>query len=566
MLLLSKDVWQRMCGFAALLLSLAGAGCQGSLDGAAAPGAPPLPAGGGSGSGSGGSTQAGGGDSAVCQALPSRRIRRLARREYANVISDLLGAAAGDAARAALPAEPRVRGFDNQDAFLFVSGPFQETVADLAATLAAKADVAVLAPCSTGDTQACIASFIQSFGGRAYGRELTQDELARAVAVAALGESFAASVRLVIELVLQSPHLLYVTELGAADAPSAPQAPVPLTSEELASQLSFLLAGTRPDATLRDAARHGDLATPGGLRAQAERMLADQRGAEALTRFIAGWLDLGPISDMPKSADAFPEFSDAVANAMQAELDAFVAEQLKGGDGTLPSFFTTVPSRALASPLAAIYGADLQPSGLDPSHRRGVLSLPALLTYHAADAHSGPVERGLLVRRQLLCQDVPPPPPAALERIANQPVDDLDAAHTTRQKFAAHVDEATCKACHQSFDPIGFGLEDMDGIGRFRTTEHGLPVDSRGELTGTDVDGPFEGPAQLSAKLAESKQVAACMAAHFFEFALARPAGADDACLLDVWTRNFLTGGQRIKDLVFGYVSDPAFVTRKDDR
>lgn len=466
--------------------------------------------------------------------------------------------------RAALPAEPRVRGFDNQDAFLFVSGPFQETVADLAAALAAKADVAALAPCATGDTQPCITSFIQSFGARAYGRELTQDELARAGAVAALGESFAASIRLVIELVLQSPNLLYVTELGAADVPSA--APVPLTSEELASQLSFLLAGTRPDATLREAAKRGDLATPAGLRAQAERMLADPRGVEALTRFIAGWLDLGPISDMPKSADAFPEFTDAIANAMQTELDAFVAEQLKGGEGTLPSFFTTVPGSAMAAPLASIYGADLQPSGLDPSHRRGVLSLPGLLTYHSADAHSGPVERGLLVRRQLLCQDVPPPPPAALERIANQPVDDLDAAHTTRQKFAAHVDEPTCKACHQNFDPIGFGLEDMDGIGRFRTTEHGLPVDAHGELTGTDVDGAFEGPAQLSAKLAESKQVAACMASHFFEFALARPAGPDDACLLDVWTRNFLTGGQRIEDLVFGYVTDPAFITRKDDR
>jgi hypothetical protein len=523
-----------------------------------------LPA--GSSGGGGGSVQPAGGNLAACQALPTRRIRRLARREYANVVSDLLGTAAGDAVRAALPAEPRVRGFDNQDAFLFVSAPFQEAVADLAATLATKADVAALAPCATSDTQPCIASFIQSFGGRAYGRELTQDELARAVAVAALGESFAVSIRLVIELVLQSPNLLYVTELGAADAPSAPQTLVPLTSEERASQLSFLLAGTRPDVTLRDAAKHGDLGTPAGLRAQAERMLADQGGVEALTRFITGWLDLGPMSDMPKSAEAFPEFTEAVANAMQAELDAFVAEQLKGGDGTLPSFFTTVPSSALAAPLAVIYGSDLQPSGLNQDHRRGVLSLPALLTYHSADAHSGPVERGLLVRRQLLCQDVPPPPPAALERIANQPVDESDAAHTTRQKFAAHVDEATCKACHQSFDPIGFGLEDMDGIGRFRTTEHGLPVDSHGELTGTDVDGPFEGPAQLSAKLAESKQVAACLAAHFFEFALARPAGADDACLLDAWTRNFLTGGQRIEDLVFGYVTDPAFVTRKEDR
>src|SRR5690349_13661565 len=142
MLLPSKDAWRRTCRFAVLLMSLASVGCQGSNDSPTAPGGPPLPGSGGSSgsAGGGGSTQAGGAESAACQALPSRRIRRLARREYANVVSDLLGAAAGDAVRAALPAEPRVRGFDNQDAFLFVSGPFQEAVADLAAALAAKAD------------------------------------------------------------------------------------------------------------------------------------------------------------------------------------------------------------------------------------------------------------------------------------------------------------------------------------------------------------------------------------------------------------------------------------------
>lgn len=558
---MKSAIWRHVAVSGALSLLAA---CQGSIDGA---GNPASTSGTSGSDGSGGVTAtASGGSSAACQALPTRRVRRLARREYANVITDLLGAAAGEAVLAALPAEPRVRGFDNQDAFLFVSGPFQEATADLAATLAAKADVTALAPCATSETQPCIASFIQSFGSRAYGRELTKDEVDRATSVAALGESYAVSIRLVIELTLQSPNLLYVTELGSPGAPATPQAPVSLTSEELASQLSFLLAGTRPDATLRDAAKRSELGTAAGLRAQAERMLADPRGVAALTRFIVGWLDMGPMSDMPKSAEAFPELTDALASAMQAEFDGFLAQQLQGGEGTLPSFFATVPSNALAAPLATIYGADLQPTGLDPGRRRGVLSLPGLLTYHSADAHSGPVERGLLVRRQLLCQDVPPPPPSALERIANQPVDDLDAAHTTRQKFAAHVNEPVCKACHQSFDPIGFGMESMDGIGRFRTTENGLPVDSHGELIGTDVDGPFEGPAQLSGKLAESKQVAACMASHFFEFALARPAAADDACVVDAWTSNFVGGGHQIKDLVFAYVSHPAFAARKDDR
>jgi hypothetical protein len=236
------------------------------------------------------------------------------------------------------------------------------------------------------------------------------------------------------------------------------------------------------------------------------------------------------------------------------------------GTGTIASFLTATPS-SVSPELRSIYGADYDAAaGFDPARRAGVLSLPGFLTYHASQQHSGPVERGLFVRRQLLCTVIPPPPAAVLERLANSPVDDVDKTKTTRQKYEVHLDDSSCSGCHQQFDPIGFGMEEMDGIGRYRTTENGLPVDSTGELSGTDVDGPFEGVAQLSAKLAQSKMLEACVVNHFFRFATARSAEPADARVVDDWAATFSQAGGKIQALVSAYVAHASFALRRDDR
>ncbi|HWA75507.1 MAG TPA: DUF1592 domain-containing protein [Polyangiaceae bacterium] len=523
----------------------------------------------GSSAGSGSSSGANVGPPPPCmgaEGLTGRRVRRLALREYYNVVTDLLGASAATEAKAKLGSEPRVGGFDNQDSYLFVSPSLMENISDLAATLASKADVGALAPCATaGGSPACQQTFIRSFASKAYGRPLSDEELTRASAVAATGQDYATAVRLVIEMVLQSPNLLYVSELGSPSAPVASGQAIRLTPYELASQLSFLLSGTRPDAALLKAAEASGFAAPADIRQEAERMLATDRAKVELKRLIDGWLDMAPVSEAPKVPEVFPAFTPAVIAAMQEEYDSFVATQLDGGEGKLSSFMTAT-STHIPSALNAIYGSDLQGTTLDPQHRRGVLSLPGLLTFHSADYHSGPVERGLLVRRQLLCQYIPGPPQSALDKIAANPVDASDTTKTTRQKFQAHVNEDSCRGCHQSFDPIGFGLEQMDGLGRFRTQENGLPVDSSGELSGADVGGKFEGPAQLSLLLAQSKMLESCMVEHFFKFAQARPTSPSDACVVQDWGAKFAQGGGRIKDLVLNYVVHPSFANRKEDR
>lgn len=521
---------------------------------------------GGAGPASGGATSstcAASSDGTV--ALTARRVRRLSRREYTNVVGDLLGASAREQALGALPEEPTVGGFDNQNAALFVSPSLQENLADLAEQLARSSDPAQLAPCATSaGSAACLQDFVKSFASKAYGRPLSADELTRALALANQGQDYPTQVRLIVEMVLQSPYTLYASELGPEDAGPSP-APVPLTPFELASQLSLMLTGSRPDASLLAAAANGALKTVADFQQQAQRLLATPLGQAELARFIRGWLDIGPIAEVPKSPDVYPQFTSDLAAAMQQEFDSFVSKQLDGGNGTLANLLTATSSDIPAA-LRPIYGSDLLGSGLDPKHRKGILTLPAVLAYNSSDISSGPVQRGLLVRRQLLCQTVPPPPASVLQKLATMPVDTTDTTQTTRQKFQAHLTEPTCSACHSAFDPIGFGMEDMDGIGRFRTTENGLPVDSSGALTGTDVDGPFEGPADLAAKLSQSKMIASCMVSHFFNFAQARDADAPAQCVVQEWSDQFNRGGGRIKDLISAYIAHRNFAYRKDDR
>jgi hypothetical protein len=271
------------------------------------------------------------------------------------------------------------------------------------------------------------------------------------------------------------------------------------------------------------------------------------------------------VADAPKDETSFPEFTPDLAAAMQQELDAFIDERLSAGDGTLASLLSGTSS-TVPPMLAPVYGEHLSAAGVDAARRRGILSLPGVLAYHSADQHSGPIERGLLVRTQLLCQPVPAPPQAVLDQITANPINVSDTAKTTRQKYEMHLTTATCAGCHAFFDPIGFGMEEMDGMGRHRTSENGVAVDTTGELTGTDVDGPFAGVAELSDKLSQSNVVQQCFVERFFRFASSRGAEASEQCWIDAYGESFKTGGGRVKDLFINYVTDPRFAQRNDDR
>jgi hypothetical protein len=190
--------------------------------------------------------------------------------------------------------------------------------------------------------------------------------------------------------------------------------------------------------------------------------------------------------------------------------------------------------------------------------RRGLLEQPGLLALLAKPNQSDPIHRGVFVRERLLCQDLPPPP----DDVEIRPPDPSPGA-STRERFAEHTADERCAGCHQLIDPIGFGFEAYDAIGRFRTTDEGVPVDDSGEIVGTtDADGPFEGVRELSSLLAESDQVNECVATQLFRSMVGRRETPLDECSIDHLFERAASEGWSIPEILVALTTTDAFLYR----
>jgi hypothetical protein len=495
----------------------------------------------------------------------SAPVRRMTRAEYNNTVRDLLGDTTSPAQGFSL--EEEALGFNNNAANLVTSAALAEKYMLAAEGIAARATAPGMNrigcdPVATGN-EACAKQFIESFGKRAFRRPLTPEESAMFYAQFSAGLAdgdFVSGVQMVIETALQSPPFLYRVEFGVATTGATA---VRLTDWETASRLSYLLWGSMPDDTLFGAAEQGKLTAREDIEAQARRMLEDPRARDAVANFHEQWLDYGRIANVGKDAATFPEWSTEIGPLMYEETRKFLDEAVFGAGAGL-SYLLTSPSTFLNPKLATFYGVaapsstDFSLVTLDSTQRAGLLTLGSLLTINAHSNQTSPVHRGKLVRELLLCDAIPPPPADVMIK-APEP----DPNATTRQRFAQHSAEAACKGCHNLMDPIGFGFENYDGMGRYRATENGLPIDASGELTGTsDIDGAFTGVVGLASKLAQSADVRNCYATQWFRFAYGRGENSGDACSLATLDNHFATSGGSIKELLVALTQTDAFLYR----
>jgi hypothetical protein len=526
---------------------------------------------------SGGSTMeppggtAGTGGDVACAPVTARRVRRLSLVQYELVVAELLGAAKGHVSWTA--PDVLVHGFDTgADALTISSGNFDDFA--LAAELVAgAADVATLAPCGTDVPEACASAFAASFAERAYGRPLTPDELERLLGVYRTGaeDGYEAGVRLVIEAVLMSPHFLYRSEIGGEAPPGGEALLSPL---EVASALSFAITGARPDAALRTRAQTDPaFLSEGVLREEATRLLAEPRAREELARFLRSWLGVRDVRAINKIPIMYPDFNPVLKADLDQEVALFLAHALGDGGGTLGALFGATFTFANARVLNSVYAYDyagatppsvpddgsFAPIAFADSRRRGVLSLGGWLSAHSPVHRTSPVDRGLTVRSRLFCQVLPAPPPGVQFAAPGA----SDGLTTTRQKFETHQVTDGCAGCHALMDPIGFGMEMMDAIGRFRDNEAGLPIDSSGMLTDTDVDGPFTGPAELGDKIVASQMVRDCFVTQLFRYVEGRDETPEDECLLARLRQAFSSSDGNIAGLLVNLVLERTFVARR---
>jgi hypothetical protein len=522
---------------------------------------------GGGGAGAAPDVSRGGASACVTVEPEASPLRRLTRLEYDNTIRDLLGLDLKLAAR--FPPDAVAGGFSNNASVLTISPLLAEKYMEAAETLAAEVveDLAAHLPCDPAaiGEDACAREFIQVFGRRAYRRPLAvadTERLLRAYTAGRSEGSFAEGIGMVLRAALQSPSFLYRFEFGANAAPG--EKLVRLSPSELAARLSYFLWASMPDEQLTLAADSGQLATPQGVAAQARSMLAQPRARRAVTEFYDQWLALGALDTLIKDPLVHPEFTPELRAAMRAETPAFVEHVLWSGDGRLSTLLTS-PIGFTTAPLAALYGVS-QPSGagpslvsLAPSERAGLLTQAGVLAVHALPNQSSPVTRGKFVRERFLCQEPPAPPPNL-----NVTPPEVDATRSTRERFAQHTADAACSVCHELMDPIGFGFEAYDAVGRFRTTDAGKSVDDSGWVAkSADLDGTFRGARELGEKLAASAQVRDCVTTQWLRYALGRFEGAGDLCSLTQLQSKFNASGGDLRELLIELTQTEAFLYRR---
>jgi len=519
-----------------------------------------------------------------CAPEGPRLLRRLSREEWAQTVFDLVGVEVD--ARVLAP-DDVVHGFDNEAGALTVSSLLADQLrgeSERVALVAVETRWSRLVSCELG-SEGCAAHFLREVGLRAFRRPLSDEELGRyqrlyASVVTGAGGASVASVAAareglvwVLAAMLQSPHFLYRSELGVR----AESGDFELTDWEIATALSYLAWGTMPDEALFRKAAAGAFTKAGeessaAIATELERMLGEARAEATLERFVVRWLRLDLLATVTRDATLYPPLDEGLRADLVSEVARLFVEAVHGGDSLgdlLESRKTYLNERLLAHygivglPAGARGPADASgffPVALGDSPYGGLLASGAVMTTHALPLSSSPIHRGKLVRERLLCEDLPPPPSNL-----NTSPPRVDPTKSTRERYAQHASDEACWGCHERIDPIGFGFERFDAVGRFRVLDGVHPIDERGWIVGLQGadgagDARFEGPRQLAATLAGSEVAGRCELLQQARFSLGRePTTCQVSRLRDAQVAR----GGRLVDAILALVDDVGFRVRR---
>jgi uncharacterized protein DUF1592/uncharacterized protein DUF1588/uncharacterized protein DUF1587/uncharacterized protein DUF1585/uncharacterized protein DUF1595 len=368
----------------------------------------------------------------------------------------------------------------------------------------------------------CARVDLANLARRAYRRPVTSaevDGLVRFVQMALdQGDSFDHGMQVALTAILVSPHFLFRIE--RAPDPANPSAH-DIGQFELATRLSYFLWSSMPDEELFRLAAQQDLRKPRILDAQVRRMLADPKSKALVDNFGGQWLQLRNLDRIQPDPDHFPNFNDDLRRDMKRETELFFQSIIREDRNILDFIdagYTFVNAR-----LAKFYGLpevdsnQFQRVQLPPdSHRGGVITQAAILTASSFPNRTSPVLRGKWILDNILDAPPPPPPPD----VPNLDEKAVGSSASLRQQLEAHRTNPVCNACHASMDPLGFGLENFDAIGRWRTKDGNFPIDATGKLpNGKTFDGP-EGLKQIL--LSDQSVFTKCLAEKLLTYALGR--------------------------------------------
>jgi hypothetical protein len=510
-----------------------------------------------------------------CDTPGPQLIRRLTGEQYRNTLVSVFES--GDVPSSAALRDATTLGYNVDADDSLVEGVDAQSLMNLAEDVGTWAQGAgVIARFSNGCNDAnnsdCRQNFVRALGERISREPLDQTRVDRFAALFTasddgipLATSFDEGAAMVITAMVQSPYLLYRRELGTQQGGL-----FQLTPHEVASELSYLLTNSPPDAALMEAARNNQLSTPEQIEAQADRLLATDAAKEVLAGFVRSWLDINGLAGKVKSG---MELSDQMRSDMLQETEELFLDVFTN-NGPIGDVFNA-PYTFLNAPLSAFYGLSGPTSDnferveLAGTNRvPGVLGHGAFLADHALADNSSPVQRAFVVRERLLCNDLPEVP-TDLDTNLDPP----DPNGTSRQRYTQHSENPVCYACHQLMDPIGFTFENYDGYGLRREVENGQPVDPSGALPlmgdngPTNVSVPMADVSDLANYLAISESSRACLANNlsYYAYGVANTNkwGREDKLCTDHYIRQVArTSGNTLRSVLTGILTAPHFTRR----
>ena len=420
-------------------------------------------------------------------------------------------------------------------------------------------------PEAPADEAACAAEILSGLARRAFRRPVDEADVEPLLALYEEGRregGFEQGIQFAVRGVLIDPEFLFRIERDPAGA--APGKAYPVSDLELASRLSFFLWSSLPDDELIDVAAAGRLREPGVLEGQIARMLGDPRSDAFIDNFFGQWLLLRNMRTVAPDPDAFLDFDENLREAMEEETALFVESQVRGDRSVLDLLradYTYLNERlARHYGVSNVYGNHFRQVKVAGHGRGGLLGQGSILTATSYPNRTSPTKRGLWVLENLLGTPPPPPPP----EVPGLP----DANHpeearrlSMRERMEVHRISPVCASCHVLMDPLGFSLENYDGIGAWRTTEEGAPID----VSSTLPDGSrFDGPAGLrDILLGAEERFVETVTEKLLTYALGRGVEYHDGPAVRAVARGAAADDYRWSSMILGVVESTPFQLRR---
>ncbi|MGH9846632.1 MAG: DUF1592 domain-containing protein [Blastocatellia bacterium] len=406
---------------------------------------------------------------------------------------------------------------------------------------------------------ACAGKVISNLARRAYRRPVMKAEreaLARFVAMAqAEGDPFEQGVRVALQAMLVSPHFLFRIEHDSTQTAHR------INDYELASRLSYFLWSSMPDDELMRLAERNRLHRPQALNAQVKRMLRDPKSRGLIENFGGQWLQLRNLDGVAPDPDRFPAFTPELRAAMKRETELFFDAVIREDRSVLDfidgrfTFLNETLARHYG--ISGVTGSDFRRVALDGRERSGVLTQASVLTVSSYPTRTSPVIRGKWILENIL-NTPPPPPPANVPSLDEAGV---GSAASLRQRLEQHRSNSVCASCHSRMDPLGFGLENYDAIGRWRMQDGQFPIDCSGTLPNGKS---FKTPAELKAILMNGRDAFAYgLSEKMLTYALGRGLERYDRPVVQTISKRLAADNYRFSRLVLEIAGSLPFQMRR---